>query len=414
MILDISYSNVRVFRDQAAFSMEASEAQEKSENIIYTDLDGETVRTLKVGAIYGPNSSGKTTLIYVIFMLRDWVLNNPCDYLSDIIAPFALDDSSTEKPSIISIRFISGGRLLNYTVGFSKGKCCQETLIEEHNNKNDLLFKRIVTKFGPHGIEYGHSIGNEVPAMEVAPDKSILAIFNNLTLPSISAAANYIASIEIANSYNRTMMKILLNQIRPWLNKNGNKRRLVEFENCFDINIKDIKIPQKPESTPYDIKYVHTKIEKGQNKTRDIEFRAELESSGTQVLTLLGAKVLQALDEGRVLMVDEFDSGFHTEVTRTVIEMFRDPVINNKGAQLILTTHNVSLMDENVLRKDQIWFIEKNQEGLSELFSLAEFDEVTEQTNFSEWYLAKRFGAVPHPDMLALRFLFSHEDSANS
>ena len=413
MILDIKYSNIRVFRDDAVFSMEASDAREKSENVIRTELAGEVIRTLKVGSVYGPNSSGKTTLIYVIFILRDWVLNKQCDYLNEIIAPFAMDDYSSDNPSVISVRFIAGKRLLNYTVGFFKGKCCEETLAEEQSGTTEMLFRRIVPKTGDHRIEYGKAIGNDAPVFEVASDKSILALFNNLSIPSISEAARYITSIEIANSYNRNMMRLLFTQVRPWLNRNGNRRRLVEFENCFDINLKDIRVPQKQESTPEDIRYVHSVISKDRKALKDVEFKADLESSGTKVLTLLGAKVLQALDEGRVLMVDEFDSGFHTDVTKTMIGMFRDPEINRKGAQLILTTHNVALMDETVLRKDQIWFIQKNNEGVSELFSLAEFGDVSENIRFSEWYLSKKFGAVPHPDMVKLRSLFVHDDNTS-
>lgn len=411
MLLDISYSNIRVFRNNTVFSMEASDSTEKADNVMRTKLDGEFVRTLKVGAVYGSNAAGKTTLIYSVYVLRDWILNIQNDYFGDIITPFALNDYSSNEPSYISIRFITSGLLMKYSVGFFKGKCCHETLTVEKEDKDELLFERNISKNGSHSIKYGPTVLEKTPpALEVAHDKSILSLFNSLSVDPISEGAKYMASIEIANSYNSVMMKILFYQIRPWLNKNGNRKRLVDFENCFDINLKDIKIPQKPESSPMDIKYIHPIIKKDGSFLKDSEFRADLESSGTKVLTILGAKVLQALDEGRVLMVDEFDSGFHTEVTRTVIEMFRDPEINKKGAQLILTTHNISLMDENILRKDQIWFIEKSSFGDSELFSLAEFDEVSENTNFSEWYLAKRFGAVPHPSLLKIRQLFSHDN----
>lgn len=409
MIVDITYKNIRVFRDDTVFSMEAGEAHEKGGNVIRTEAGGEIVRTLKVGAVYGPNSSGKTTIVSVIYFLRGWILNISYDYFSDVIAPFALDENKLSLPSVIRLRFIAGGRLLSYKVGFLKGKCCEETLCEERDGNQEIIFLRSVRASGIHKVEFGDAIAQEAPELEVTPDKSILGLFNSLRLPIVSEAAKYIATLGITNSYNSNMMQVLFNEVRPWINKNGNRRRLVEFENCFDINLKDIKIPQKPESSNSDIKFVHTRTKDNGTEQKDIEFRAYLESSGTRVLTLLGAKVLQTLDEGGVLMVDEFDSGFHTEVTRTVIEMFRDPVINSKGAQLILTTHNVTLMDEKVFRKDQIWFIEKNAQGASELYSLAEFEDVTEDTRFSEWYLAKRFGAFPHPDMVKLRSLFAGE-----
>ena len=379
---------------------------EKSENIMTAVVAGDAVNILKVGAVYGPNASGKTTLISVLYALRGWLLNSPYNYFSDYLAPFKLDDYSEQRQSSICIRFVLADALLRYSVGFLQGKCVEERLEKEDDDgAYELLFERIVSKTGLHSINYGN-LDFDVPNLDVPPDKSILAVFNNFTMPLFSDVAGYLSSIEIANSYNTVMLENMFNQVRPWLKKNGNTRRLVDFINCFDININNVKIPQKPESTQRDIKYVHSVRNIQGNVVKDSDFRSDLESSGTRVLTILGAKVMQALDEGRPLLVDELDSGFHTEVTRTIIEMFRDPEINRHNAQLIMTTHNVKLMDEHTLRKDQVWFIQKNEAGQSELFSLAEFDEVDEYDNYSQWYLARRFGAIPNPNLLKIRRLF--------
>lgn len=372
------------------------------------DCAGDDVSILKVGAVYGPNASGKTTLISVLWALRDWLLN--IHFFSDLLAPFKLDDYSEQTPSSLSIRFITDGMSMRYTVGFMQGRCVEEKLEQEgENSQYELLFERVVPKTGLHGIKYGN-VDFEPLALEVPSDKSILGLFNNLSVTPFTEAAKYLTSIEIANSYNQLMLEKMFSQVRPWLRKNGNTRRLVDFINCFDIVINNVKIPQKSESTHRDIKYVHSIRNIAGEVVKDSDFRSELESSGTRVLTILGAKVMQALDEGRPLFVDELDSGFHTEVTRTIIEMFRDPEINKHNAQLIMTTHNVKLMDEHTLRKDQVWFIQKNDEGQSELFSLAEFDEVDEYDNYSQWYLARRFGAIPTPNMLKIRRLFYHDN----
>ncbi len=388
--------------------MEASDSIEKMENVMTVDCAGDDVSILKVGAVYGPNASGKTTLISVLWALRDWLLN--IHFFSDLLAPFKLDDYSEQTPSSLSIRFITDGMSMRYTVGFMQGRCVEEKLEQEgENSQYELLFERVVPKTGLHGIKYGN-VDFEPLALEVPSDKSILGLFNNLSVTPFTEAAKYLTSIEIANSYNQLMLEKMFSQVRPWLRKNGNTRRLVDFINCFDIVINNVKIPQKSESTHRDIKYVHSIRNIAGEVVKDSDFRSELESSGTRVLTILGAKVMQALDEGRPLFVDELDSGFHTEVTRTIIEMFRDPEINKHNAQLIMTTHNVKLMDEHTLRKDQVWFIQKNDEGQSELFSLAEFDEVDEYDNYSQWYLARRFGAIPTPNMLKIRRLFYHDN----
>ena len=409
MILDITYSNIRVFREPVVFSMEASDSNEKMENIMTVECDGEELQILKVGAVYGPNASGKTTLMSALYVLRNWLLNISTSYFNDFLAPFSLDNFSKNDPSSISIRFIVEKMLIRYSVSFMQGKCTNELLERETENGMELLFKRIVTKSGKHTAEFGDiDAGFNANQMEVSSDRSILAVFNNLSVTPFSQIAKYLTSIELANSYNNVMLRELFNQSRVWLKKNGNTKRLVDFINCFDINIKNLKLPQKIESTYADIKFVHPIKDRDGNVVQDSDFRAALESGGTMVLTILGAKVLQALDEGKPLFVDELDSGFHTEVTRTIIEMFKDPQINRHNAQLILTTHNVKLMDEHSLRKDQVWFIQKNEDGQSELFSLAEFDKVGEYDNFSQWYLARRFGAVPNPNLLVIRRLFGN------
>ncbi len=411
MILDITYSNIRVFRDEVIFSMEATDSKEKADNIIYADCNDKIVRVLKVGEIYGPNASGKTTIIAAIHSLRDWWHNVGTDYFSELIAPYRLDDFSSSTPSSITIRFILNQMLLKYSVSFLQGKCVNEILEREIDENTELLFKRVANKADFHNVEIGNFPGNfNAGSLRIEQGKSVLAIFTNLHIPVISDAANYLASLEIANGYNAYMLRLLFNQVRPWLKKNDNTKRLTNFINCFDINVKNLKIPQKPDSSFTEIKYVHPIKNIGGEVIHVTDFPSDLESLGTRTFTVLGAKVLQALDEGRTLFIDELDSGFHTEVTRTIIAMFRDPEINHHNAQLIITTHNVKLMDEQTLRKDQVWFIQKNEDGQSELYSLAEFDEVEEYSNFSQWYLAKRFGATPNPNMLQIRRLFSNPE----
>ena len=110
---------------------------------------------------------------------------------------------------------------------------------------------------------------------------------------------------------------------------------------------------------------------------------------------MLGIKIIEALDKGYTLFVDELDASLHTYITEFIIKMFQNERINSKHAQLILTTHDINLMDEKSLRLDQIWLMQKRQDGSSELYSLADFDGVDEDTNMKEWYMGKRFGGLP-------------------
>lgn len=93
--------------------------------------------------------------------------------------------------------------------------------------------------------------------------------------------------------------------------------------------------------------------------------------------------------------MDEMDSGLHSYITQLIVDIYRNERINKNNAQLIFTTHDVNLLDHNTVRKDQVWFTEKNRCGVSELFSLSDFSDVREDTPFGKWYLSNKFGGVP-------------------
>ena len=115
------------------------------------------------------------------------------------------------------------------------------------------------------------------------------------------------------------------------------------------------------------------------------------ESNGTNILYSLGGKILKSLDSGTPLFVDEICSGLHIYLIRVLISLFQNKRINPKNAQLIFTSHNTDLLDKMMFRKDQIWFVEKDKYGESDLYCLQDFSEVREDTPFDKWYLAGKF-----------------------
>jgi len=124
---------------------------------------------------------------------------------------------------------------------------------------------------------------------------------------------------------------------------------------------------------------------------------AENESEGTRKFLAMAGPVLHTLEEGSVLVVDEFEARLHPNLSKALLAWFLGPA-NTKNAQLLLATHDTGLMDPELLRRDQIWFCEKNDQGATSLYSLAEFDpqDVRSSTKFNRQYLMGIFGAVPH------------------
>ena len=156
-----------------------------------------------------------------------------------------------------------------------------------------------------------------------------------------------------------------------------------------------------PENHEYDeVSLLHNVSQDSQtNKISIVE-----ESLGTQYLFLLGPKILFSLEKGTPLFVDEIESGLHPALTNFVLKMYQSERINPRHAQIVIVTHDVTLMQEDNLRRDQIWFTEKKADGASELFSLSDFEGVREDTPFAKWYLANKFGALPDIQLVETLF----------
>ena len=126
---------------------------------------------------------------------------------------------------------------------------------------------------------------------------------------------------------------------------------------------------------------------------KELPFKEE--SVGSQNLYTLGAKIIEALEIGSVLVVDELDTSLHPFITRMILMMFLDDDLNTNGAQLIFTTHDVTLLDQDLVRKDQVWITEKNQEGSTDLYSLQDFEGLREDTPFEKYSSIKRTAIFP-------------------
>ena len=181
--------------------------------------------------------------------------------------------------------------------------------------------------------------------------------------------------------------------------------RLEEFLRSVGTGVNGFVVPEK-DAAMNTLTFKHQQ-KKLSGEYSPILFNQHLESLGTRTLFLLGVKIIEALDKGYTLFADELDSPFHTYITQYIIKMFQDERLNKKHAQLIMTTHDVQLMDERQLRLDQIWLMEKKEDSSSTLVSLADYKDIDENTRIAEWYMAKRFGGVP--DIEPLITLFKDE-----
>lgn len=400
MILEFSVKNFLSFKEKVTFSMIANSNKELNDN--YVEIGGNKV--LKSAAIYGANASGKSNLFkiltLVVLMLRS---SNSVDINAKLpLIPFKLDKGSVNKSSEFEIKFILDET--RYVYGFiaDKDKIYDEYLYYYPNGRETKIFDRTNIN------EYSYTQKDEKILREIeaknAQNKFFLATATNWNFDKTKAAYNFLTNgIGTCNN-----LEILKNMAYKMYETNSDylKDFAIDFLQKADFNIEDYKIsqidvpgefltaipefiaktlPDKPKA--YQVLFKH--------KNSDNYLSIDEESLGTQMIFAFIPFLADSLKNKKVLIIDELDKSLHPFLVQYIVEIFNDAEINKNGSQLIFNTHDTNLLDLNILRRDQIWFTEKNSEtGESDLYSLSDFS-VRKQENVEKGYMLGRYGAVP-------------------
>ena len=400
MILEFSVKNFLSFKEKVTFSMIANSNKELNDN--YVEIGGNKV--LKSAAIYGANASGKSNLFkiltLVVLMLRS---SNSVDINAKLpLIPFKLDKGSVNKPSEFEIKFILDET--RYVYGFiaDKDKIYDEYLYYYPNGRETKIFDRTNIN------EYSYTQKDEKILREIeaknAQNKFFLATATNWNFDKTKAAYNFLTNgIGTCNN-----LEILKNMAYKMYETNPDylKDFAIDFLQKADFNIEDYQIsqidvpgefltaipefitktlPDKPKA--YQVLFKH--------KNSDNYLSIDEVSLGTQMIFAFIPFLADSLKNKKVLIIDELDKSLHPFLVQYIVEIFNDAEINKNGSQLIFNTHDTNLLDLNILRRDQIWFTEKNSEtGESDLYSLSDFS-VRKQENVEKGYMLGRYGAVP-------------------
>lgn len=398
MILNLKFSNYRSFKNDCVFTTEPSKSKAKGENLCDVYTQGEEKRqALKVSVFFGANASGKTNVIKFLYGLKRWILNldNRMGENISLYNPFKFDDKTSNAPVDFFIEFIANKMRYNYLIKFQRDEVLSESLTYFPNGKVTSLFERVHTETDYHTVKFGSKVTGIKP-FTVFQNQLILSKFIiDTPSPNITEAANYLSTIVVSNGYHEDIKLGLYDNMIEWIAKHPQeKQKLAELLAFADTGVKDFQLEKRHSDKTYEVNSLHRFYNEGKLVGKaGLPFNEE--SFGTRALFLLGCYILQSLDNGTPLLVDEIDSGLHSYITRLIVDIFKNPRINQKNAQLIFTTHDVNLLDQNSIRRDQVWFVEKDEFGSSELFSLSDFGDVREDTPFGKWYMNNKFGAVP-------------------
>ncbi len=387
MLVQFTVKNFLSFREETVFDMTAINAyKEHPGNLI--DI-GTKEKYIRVAAIYGANASGKTNLcaamVYFLRIVAESFNNVSDDYSAAIekyYDPFSFERHKGN--SEFEVVEILGDYEYKYGFEYNANRIVTEWLYRKNlrTNRKVVIFERTTDK-----IEFGASVRKECDVYkEQLPVETLaLSFFNKLKLQTDTFRYFYdcIMSTLIVPASIREDAR-LLEKYLPGLVDND-KPKLLEFLTAIDTGIKDIDYDE----TEKGIRFVT--FHRGKDG-REYPLNLYNESEGTLKSILLYIYVRKAIQSSRLILVDELNIKLHPLLLKFIIDLFYD---NDSTAQLIYTTHDTTLMDKKFFRRDQIWFVQKDEFGYSELSALSDF-KVRSDASFEKDYLAGVYGGIPY------------------
>lgn len=377
MVLEIRLSNMFSFRDEVTLDLQAAKIQTKKARELEGNLfsvDGEQM--LKSVALFGANASGKSNVIKAIRACVNMVRSSH-NYNVDTrfaISPFKFEDYAN-KPSSFYIRFLLNGVEYEYSFSFMHDEIITETLYYYPNGRKSLVFSRDESRGTDKKDIYEFKTVIKRP-FDVADNTSKKTLYISRASQMDREIAQKIFLFfcnDIVLDYQVANIDSLDNLFKE------RKEQMLEVLRTADSDIIDFKIQNNAITT-----FHRT------NPSVAFDFETE-ESEGTKTLFRMMVRMIGIIREGKMFLVDEIDNSLHTQLVEFVIGMFN----HSDHAQLICTTHNTHLLNTDFQRRDQVYFVNKREDGSSDLYSLFDFKDFRDTLDMEKAYLQGRFDAIP-------------------
>lgn len=409
MLIEFSVENFRSIRTRQTLSMVASPWLRKKNNTVKVTIDGEPKfpTLLKVAAIYGPNASGKSSIVKALAILPEICHRNPStDSQPFPVSPFRFDPELKDKPSVFEVHFIVYATRYSFKVALTGERVQYERLAIYKKGNEVELYERAWTKEG--GDEY--KLGD---ILEGGPE--VLAAWKRLTgsqtLFISQAVANSSEDLKQLRRPFEWLKKLTVEADGPDKRANLTRQMIADFPpigsgvanllNEVDIPISGIRskwdeLPVNALRLPFGTRRGLTTTLMHKTSLGEADFDFDEESDGTK--GLIGIAVMWNFfqneffgDDRRLFVIDEFDSSLHPKMVEALVERH---IQNGLERQLIFTTHDTHLMDSKLLRRDQIWLTERDETGATQLRSVHDF-EGREGEDIEKRYYEGRYRALP-------------------
>ena len=391
MLCQFSFKNFMSYKDETIFDLQAEPLNEFSDSII--EFDGVS-NLLPVSVIYGPNGGGKTNLLKALSCLISLV-TKPIEDLektrSNLILqqsmscePFSLDADSKNEPTEFNIYFRTQKNEFRYYIAVKNDIIVSEVLHRRSlgGKKTAIIFEREEDE-----IILGASINKARVSKDVNPKMPYLSF--------LAITYNFHVIAEVQMWFESCIIR---NYANPIVEHNIMLSEDEQFKSNFIHALNDMGIDVSNYRYDKDAKQIFLSRTVHDN---EFELPFPVESDGTRKVFAALPVLMLALNQGRLVIIDELDAKLHPKLLRYIISLFTNRKINKNGAQLLFTSHDMSTLKNDVFRRDEIWFAALNNEHSSEIYSLYEIRRedgarINATASYDKQYLEGRYGADPY------------------
>ncbi len=409
MLIQFSFKNYKSFREEVTLDLSATKITEFSERVVTSG--GEKI--LPVAAIYGANASGKSNIYSALAYMSEYVADSfkyggeEKKFERYKPTPFLFDSTSADADSTFEVYFTipedKNERTYNY--GFCVDK---EGVTEEWFNskaKSARKFSRVFYRNrNEEELDLSGLPKNSRENIKIALEKQVLvsSLGAKLKISKCKIIRDWFLMNEFAD-FGDPFTNLFMSHRLPggFVDDKRIQKKVIDFFSSFDEQIKDFKVEKVPsegeaQEDQYTIKALHKKIDS--DEMAEIPLGAE--SAGTLKMFALYPELQEVLEHGSVFFIDELNARLHPLLVRNFLLTFLNPEINVNHAQLVFTTHDTWQLSNQLLRRDEIWFVEKDGRGVSTLYSLADFvDEdgshIRKDESYEKNYMIGKYGAIP-------------------
>ena len=409
MFIQFAFKNYKSFRDDTVLDLSATKITEHYERVVTIGKE----RMLPTAAIYGANASGKSNVIEAFRFMTTYVMDS-LNYGGEMSkkgsksrvvrrTPFLFDTNSKNEDSTFEVFFITsedmGCKTYNYGFALNDDGVSEEWL--NVKSKTAKEYKRIIYR-GEGELDLSGIPAKSRENIRIALEKEtlIVSLGAKLKIAKLKMIRDWFFNINFTN-FGDPIENVFVSRLLPYefAESKEVQKNIIKYFSSFDPSIVDFDVTEfKDEAGEEHIRIEAVHKVAGTDELTSIPF--EDESDGTLKMFALYQAMHDALDSGGVFCIDELNARLHPLLVRNFIITFLNPEINVNHAQLIFTTHEAWLLANNLLRRDEIWFTEKDSDGATTLYSLADFvDEdgvkIRKDESFEKNYLLGKYGAIP-------------------